>query len=185
MKNMKMRSRIIFLCTILVLMAPFTLGGLYIWKQYQFAESMLDSVAPKYGRLLGVELQKDETSELLEQAHTILSKYAYPEDQDVNQAGSAAQQRVRQILSSAGLQVQSTQVIPVKTEKGFDIIAFSVFAEGDQVSLQSALSVLTAQSPPIFVNAAEMRVNIGANPNPYQPPRMSMQFQFSVLRVHS
>lgn len=109
-------------------------------------------------------------------------QYVYPSDQDATQAGNAAQERIRNIFTSAGLQVISSQVLPAKEEKGFDRIPLTVRAEGELLALQSALAVLSSQMPIIVINEVEVQVRSApSNAEPY----LATLFNLSVLRERS
>jgi general secretion pathway protein M len=112
-----------------------------------------------------------------------LARHAYPSSQDVAQAGSDAQQRVRDIFAKAGLEVASTQVLPAKPVEGFDRIPLVLRVEGNLTALQSALMVLPSQSPSLFVEGFNVQV-IGAF-RPDAPQRLSMQVNLFVLRVRA
>ena len=94
-------------------------------------------------------------------------------------AGNDAQQRIRSILSSAGMTVVSSQVLPAKDEKGIERIPLAVRAEGDIVALQGALAGLAEQKPALLVDDMFIQAQGAANKG---PQRLAVQFSLSVLR---
>lgn len=93
---------------------------------------------------------------------------------------------MRDIFSSAGLQILSSQALPAKTEKGFDRIALSVRAEGDMLAVQSALAVLTSQSPAIVIDDLDIQLQGSlSNADSKTAPRLGANFSLSVLREPS
>ena len=93
------------------------------------------------------------------------------------------QQKVRDLLTRAGLTVVSSQVLPPKEEKGFDRIPLSVRAEGEVLAVDSALAVLSEQLPVMLLSDVEVR-NQGAlqSMNEKMAPRLTLQLSLSVLR---
>lgn len=172
--------------TVIILLLPFAWGGYYMAQKHHWAQTKLAELEPRYARLKGMQEQSGELSSALARAQALRLRYVYPATQDATQAGNAAQQRVRDIFSSAGLQIISSQVLPPKIEKGFDLIPLTVRAEGEILALQSALAVLSSQVPIIVLNELDVQVQGGlGNVNPKLAPRLSAQFGFSVLRERS
>ncbi len=186
MNPLKSRDTMVLATTVMVLLLPLALLGYYMADKHQWAQSQLAELEPRYARLLGLEAQGAEMAELLGRAQAARAKYVYPASQDATQAGNAAQQRVRDIFSSAGLQVISSQVLPPKEEKGFDRIPLAVRTEGEWLAVQSALAVLSSQVPIIVINELDLQVQGGlGNTAGAQAPRLAAQFSLSVLRERS
>lgn len=181
MKNPKLQETVLLLATAALLLLPLTLLGYYIVHKHHWAQERLAELEPRYSRLLGLQEHKAELEAALERARALRSQYIFPPEQDATQAGNAAQQKVRDIFTAAGLQILSIQVLAPKTEKGFERIPLSVRAEGEILALQTALAVLSSQTPIIVVNDLDVHLtNAGATPT--APPRLSANFSLSVLR---
>ena len=186
MKNLKSREIMVLAGAVVLLLLPFLWGGYYIAQKHGSVQTKLAELEPRYSRLLGLQAQRGELSDVLVQVQAARERYVYPAAQDATQAGNAAQQRVRDIFSSAGLQVISSQVLPPKSEKGFDRIPLTVSAEGEALALQSTLAVLSSQEPIIVINVLDVQLQGGlGNPNLKGEPRLSVQFSLSVLRERS
>ncbi len=182
MKRLSSREGVILFCTVALAIVPLALLGWYVQQKHQNAEAQLAQMEPRYARLLGLEAQRADIEALLSSASGARTQYIYPASQDANQTGNAAQQRIREIFSAAGLQVISSQVLPAKDEKGFDRIPLTVRTEGEMLALQSALAVLTSQLPIILINDLDIQIQGYGNPDPKAAPRLSAQFGLSVLR---
>ena len=126
-------------------------GGLYVYNKHQWALARLAELEPRYARFVGMEAGQKELAKATEHAQTLLQQYVYPQEKDLSQAGNDAQQRVRDILSAAGLQVGSSQVLPPKVDAGFDRIQLTVRAEGELVGLQGAL--LASMLEPVYLDS--------------------------------
>ncbi len=148
--------------------------------KYQWAQERLASLEPRYARLLGLEKGGSQLAQALASAQAQLAQCCYAEDRDATQAGNDAQQRLRSIFTSAGMQIISTQVMPPKDEDGFDRIPIAIRLEGELIGLQSALVGLQRQSPEFWVDSLAIQT-IGAV-LATQPQRLGVQLTISVLR---
>ena len=183
MKRISPREGLVLAGFLIVLLLPFLALGWYVAHKHQWAQARLEELEPRYARLLGLEAQRPDIVAALAQADAARSQYTYPASQDANQSGNAAQQRIRDIFSSAGLQVISSQVMPPKDEKIFDRIPITVRTEGEMLAVQSALAVLSNQVPVIIINELEILLPGGlSNANPKVAPRLAASFNLSVLR---
>ena len=174
---------IILLLTAAVLLLPVAGIGFYIFKKNTWAQSILVQFNPRYARLKGLDEQKVPIEETLIRSIGIRSEYVYPSSQDAAQTGNAAQQKIRDLLTAAGLTVVSSQVLPAKSEKGFDRIPLTVRAEGELIAVDTALSVLNEQLPVLLLTDVEVR-NQGnlQSMNTKVAPRIALQLSLVVLR---
>ena len=179
MNNLKLRENLVLAGTVIVLLLPLALLGGYVAHKYQWAQTRLAELEPRYARMKGLEQQRADLEAVLARAQAARVQYVYPAGQDATQAGNAAQQRVRDIFSGADLQVISSQVLPPKAEKGFDRIPVIVRTEGGLLALQSALAVISSQVPVIVID--ELEVQVRSSP-PNVEPHLAAQFNLSVLR---
>jgi general secretion pathway protein M len=85
------------------------------------------------------------------------------------------------LLSQSGLEVVSSQVLAPKVDRLFDRVPLVVRTEGDLIGLQSALMVLTNQSPAILMDGLTVQVVGSAKAD--APQRLSAQLSLSVLRI--
>ena len=173
----------ILLGTIALVLLPLVALGVYAANKHQWAQARMAELEPRYARLKGLDLQREEIDQALERAIQIRAEYVYPASQDAAQTGNAVQQKVRDLLTRAGLTVVSSQVLPPKEEKGFDRIPLSVRAEGELLAVDSALAVLSVQLPVMLLSDVEVR-NQGAlqSMNEKMAPRLTLQLSLSVLR---
>ena len=103
MNNLKLRENLVLVVTVIVLLLPLVLLGGYIAHKYQWAQTRLAELEPRYARMQGLEQQRADLEAVLARAQAARVQYVYPAGQDATQAGNAAQQRVRDIFSGAGL----------------------------------------------------------------------------------
>lgn len=165
--------------TALVLL-PLALGMGYVWRKHQWAQSEIERVTPRYARLAGLQ-QAPLLDERLATAQRDLTQYVYSASMDATQAGNDAQQRVRAVLGTAGLTVVSSQVLPTKTDKGFERISLSVRVEGELIHLQSALAVLPGLTPVVLIDGVNIQV-VGVQ-RADRPQRLAVQLNLSVLHA--
>ncbi len=183
MKTIAVRRMALVALLLAVALLPIIGGAVYVRGKHAWGNERLAQIEPRYARLLGLESQRAELEAARQRATELRAQYVYSSASDGTQTGNQAQQKVRDLFSSAGLQVITSQVLPAKEEKGFDRIQLVLRAEGEILGLQSALAVLGAQQPIIVINELDVQVMGGlANINPKMPPRLSAQFTLSVLR---
>lgn len=182
MKRWLSKERLVLALTIISVAMPLVAGGIYVYNKRQWAQSRLDELEPRYARFMGLEVGKSELATASEHARSLLEQYVYPQDKDISQAGNDAQQRVRDILSAAGLQVGSSQVVPPKVDATFDRIQLTVRAEGELAALQGALIGLSTLKPAIFVDS--MTASVMGTPKAEVSQKLAIQLNLSALRVH-
>ena len=90
--------------------------GIFTYQKHQWAQSRLDELEPRYARLKGLMASTAEIEQVKSQAQATIARYVYPAEQDASQVGNAAQQRVRDLFTAAGLQIVSSQVLPAMTK---------------------------------------------------------------------
>ncbi|MPM46913.1 hypothetical protein SDC9_93620 [bioreactor metagenome] len=134
---------------------------------------------PRFARLLGIQRSADKLDQGLASVNERISQFIYPNEMDATQAGNAAQQSVRSVLSTAGLTVVSSQVLPTKADQGFERITLSVRAEGELIQLQAALAVLPSLTPVILVDGVSIQV-VGQH-RADKPQRLATELKLSVL----
>jgi general secretion pathway protein M len=169
----------------LVIAAAFVLlaGGTiaYAVGKHLWASDRLAELEPRHARLLGIEASGPALDKALIERRALFGRHAYPSSQDVARAGSEAQQRARELFTKAGLEVSSTQVLPAKAVDGFDRIPVAIRVEGDLAALQSALVVLPAQSPSLFVESINLQTAVLPKPEPN--PKLAVLVNLFVLRA--
>ena len=159
-------------------------GGVsYIaWGVKQRAEQQLADIEPRHARLLGLLAAQSTLDGTMEKVQALRAELIYPSTQDAAQAGNAAQQRARDILTSAGLQVLSSQVLQPKEDTGFDRIALTFRTEGHAVALLGALVALRSQTPTLVVSELEVQ---SQSTQPDAAPRLAVQLTLTVMRARS
>lgn len=150
MKRNARRDLSVVLVTLALVLTPLGLLGAYLYSKYEWATQRIAEVEPRHARLSGLIAHKDSLALAQAQAVDRLAQYLHPAGQDANQVGNDVQQRIRSVLSTAGLSIVSTQVLAAKEEKNFERIPLVVRAEGDMMAVQLALAALDEQKPAIL-----------------------------------
>ena len=155
-------------------------AGYTIYGKHQMAARRMAELEPRHARLQGLLGGANALQQAQTQAQGMVAQYVYPAETDANQVGNAAQQRVRNLFTTAGLQIVSSQVMPAKAEKNYDRVPLAVRAEGDLLALQGALVGLSGQTPAIVVRG--MNVQTVGSVRADAPQRLAVQFDLFVLR---
>lgn len=154
-------------------------AGWLVWTKHQQAAARMADIEPRHARLAGILQREAEFTEQVAEVNQRLSELVYPSSVESQAAGTDAQQRVRQLFTSAGLNLASSQVLEPKVEGAFDRIPMAVRLDGDLVALQTALSGLDTLRPVVWID--NMSVQTGAIPRD-QAPRLNISLNLSVLR---
>jgi general secretion pathway protein M len=154
-------------------------AGWLVWTKHQYAAARMADIEPRHARLAGILQRETEFTEQVAEVNQRLNELVYPSSVESQAAGTDAQQRVRQLFASAGLNLASSQVLEPKAEGSFDRIPMTVRLDGDLVALQTALSGLDTLRPVVWID--NMSVQTGAIPRD-QAPRLNISLNLSVLR---
>lgn len=174
------RSGVVFWWLVLAaVVGGVAFAGVYVWQKHQWATERLAEIEPRHARLAGMKQRQDELAEQGVQAKKRLEELVYPAGIEVVAAGNDAQQRVRQVLTAAGLSLVSSQTLEPKVEGAFDRVPLSVRVDGDLLALQTALNALDTLRPVIWIDG--MSVQSTGSP-PDRPTRLNVSFNLSVLR---
>ncbi len=168
---------------LLALAGAVAVAAVRVWSVHEAAREQLETLEPRYARMVGLGADSARLQTALAQAGQALGRHVYPAGRDVSQAGNDAQQRVREIFSKAGLDVVSIQLLPVKTVAPFDRIPVSLRIEGEMTALQAALAVLPTMSPTLFVEGLSLQSANALQPG--GPARVVAQFELFVLRARA
>lgn len=174
------QGTILLLLMALTMLAVLLGGGGAIYKKYQAGAVRLAELEPRHARMQGLQRNAAKLEDAQTEAQAMLARYVYPAENDASQVGNAAQQRVRSLLTMAGLQIVSSQVLPAKSEKNYDRVPLAVRAEGDLLALQGALIALSGQSPAILVKG--LNVQTVGSVKADTPQRLAVQFDMFVLK---
>jgi len=178
---------------LLVLLAAAAAFG-WIYAKHHRAQQQLDDLEPRYARLLGMQAQQDEVRQALQRIATVKARHIYPAENDATQTGNALQQRLRDVLTQAGLSVISSQVRIPAAEKTDDAAAQAygrveilLSVDGSWHALQQALLAVQGIRPDVWLD--EMRIMLLGNlqnvRQPEMPARLQTQLVFHILRSNA
>jgi len=174
-----------------VLLLILLLGGGYAVRKHLWARETLASVEPRHARLAGLLQNQERITQIQQQLQANLAEYAYGPDQDAASVGNTALQRVRDLASTHGLRVASSQTGTPKedAEQGFDRIGLELRLEGDWASTFELLRGLATVRPAVFTETAQFsaaganfRGRGNYNPNPVPNQTVAVQLGLFVLR---
>jgi general secretion pathway protein M len=165
----------------LFLLLPLGGAAWFVWQKNKIAHAKLDEVEPRYARMLGLTANAAELTQSITQANALLARHVYPATQDVTQVGNSAQQRSRDFFTTAGMDVVSSQVLPVKPSQGFEKVALAMRVEGSLMALQTGFATMAASQPTVWVDG--YTVQTVGNVNAMQPVRLTVALNLYVLRA--
>lgn len=165
---------------LLLLLGLATAAVWLVLRVHGGAQRQLDSIEPRFARLLGLIDQRAALEAAATAAGAELARHSYPAGREVSQAANDAQQRAREVFSKAGLDVISSQVLAAREGRRFDRVPISLRIEGDMAALQAALAALPAQTPTLYVEG--ITVQGGPAPRNEAEVRLVVQIELYVLR---
>lgn len=174
------RPVIMKLVLVLCLVLGLLWGMIEAVQRHRAAQASLDEIAPRHARLLGL-IEKGGDIQAADQAlQEAMAPWTYPADRDASQTGNAAQQRVRDLLAQAGLDVMSSQVLPAQETPFFDRIPLVFRVSGEPVALHSALAVLSGAKPAVLLDNWSVQNAVSVRGD--APPRLAVELRLTVLR---
>lgn len=156
-------------------------AAFYVYQRHTAVDEQLTHLEPRYARLLGLQGSAATLDNLTDEAQKTLAKYVYPAGKEKTQAGTDAQQAIRETFTKAGLEIISSQTLPPKPGKFFERIPLTVRVEGDIIKLQAALVVLASLTPVVLVDSFTVQTVGLVRADTAQ--RLTSQFEFTVLRA--
>ena len=167
---------------------------LQMWFLRQDFADQIEAIQPRTARLLGILDSIDQLDLASDTAQNTLGELVYSVDQDSAKAASYMQQQVRELLTSAGLTVSGSQILPRREVSGFDRLSLDITAEGDIDALDEALSGLEVMRPLVFVESLKVqpkrtrsRRRRGRSPpevaDVSDPRKLGVRFQLFSLRL--
>ena len=177
------REATVIALTALLALVPLVLIAGYLYSKQQWADSKISEVSPRYARLTGLIANKGNLLQASDMAGAQVFAYVYPSAQDAVQIGNEVQQKMRGVLSSAGLTVVSSQVMPVKDskdDKEFERIPLTVRAEGELLAVYLAIAAMSEQKPAVLLDSLSVQTS-GVPLKGVQ--RMAVQLNLLVLRA--
>lgn len=136
---------------VVFLLAMAVLGG--VLDRSQAYADALDSVTPRYARLLGIQGEAEGVHLALETSRAQLGRLAYPSTMPADRVGADVQQKLRGLAEAAGFAVVSSQLGSVDAEEMFEVIPLVIRVEGSLESLQSLLRGVEALEPVVELRA--------------------------------
>ncbi|AUN95753.1 type II secretion system protein GspM [Pseudazoarcus pumilus] len=96
----------------------------------QWAAETLDSIEPRYARLLGLRDAEARIAEADQALTERLRALAYSAATPADRAGAELQQRLRAQAAESGFSVVGSQIQPARELDGFEAVAVSAVMEG-------------------------------------------------------
>lgn len=156
--------------------------GVELWSTHVQARQQIESIEPRMARLLGLGSDKARLETAARDLRAQAERHAYPATRDATQAGNDAQQRVRDLLTRAGLDVLQIQVLPPRQAGAFDRIPIALRCEGELAAVHAALAALSSSAPSLFVEGFSMQ---GSAAPDARAQRVATELQLFVLRARA
>lgn len=120
------------------------------------AQGRISDLEPRIARLQGLVNNEWALRDSAGQVDTRLAELGYPASEDANTVAATLQAEVRQLFAEAGLGVSNSQVMPIRKEENFDLIAIKLTASGGIGALDAALIGVSAFRPLLLVESMDV-----------------------------
>lgn len=181
--DVRLRDRALRAIGLLLIALPLVWAGVQLAGWHARTRADVEHLQARHARLLGIVAQRGEIDAALNATQATRNAHVYPADGDPVQTGNLAQQRLRDLLTQAGLQVRSSQVLAAIEEHGLHRIGLSLGLDGDLASLQRALRLLKDLTPVVLVDELDVRVQGALNAQrATQATRLTVRLRLSVLK---
>lgn len=174
------KEQILQLITGLILVSAIVALATNMVQRHLFAQNALDSITPRYERLLGIQESAKDMQGLTQSSLDLLQAYAYPASRDASQIGTDIQQKLRSALASQNMAIQSSQVLAEEEDGALLAVPVELRIEGNIQSLREALTSLSAQRPLIQLRSITLQKGRKLNVN--TPVLLTIQAKFFAWR---
>ncbi len=116
----------------------------------------IETIEPKTARLLGITQSVDQLDVASNEASGRLRELAYGADRDSATTAAAMQQNIRELMTTAGLSVSGSQILPQRKSATFDRLSLEITADGNIEALDAVLAGLEAMRPLVFIETLKV-----------------------------
>ena len=142
-----------------VLLLALAAAALWVAGVHQRAAARLAELEPRHARLAGLLQSGERLTQAQQALQANLAQFVHPPEADAAQLGNTVLQRVRELATTQGLRVTSSQTAAPREDKdqpGFGRIGVSLRVEGDWPQLQGLLRALPAERPAIYSDTMQL-----------------------------
>lgn len=142
-----------------VLVALLVSAVSFVITRHHWATDLVEQLEPRYARLEGLRASGATLQQTEQALSANLARLAFGAEGDPAQAGNAALQHLRSAMSSRGVQVSSSQVLPAREEGSFLRIGLNLRVEGELTALRDLMRDMAqpqTQMPVIFSESIQL-----------------------------
>lgn len=187
------RPTIVVGCSLGMLLVLVLYWVLHFWFLRQGFVEEIDAIQPRIARLMGIMQSAEQLHQASGDAGGMLHELAYPDDRDSATTAAAMQRDIRELMTSAGLSISGSQILPLRRGDGFDLLSLEVTAAGNVDALEEAFVNMEEMRPLVFVKLVKVKPTRNRSrraskrdeetPEAGDPRKLSAQFQLISLRL--
>lgn len=138
---------------------------------------------PRYARLQGFIQSVDTLRINSAEVASSLRDLTYPAEDDLAATGASAQQHLRRLLESSGLDVSGSQVLSPEEHEGYLEIRLDLEANGPMEALEQALLALSEARPLVFVRSLDLAPQHNRRRNAPEVQNVVLSLEASVVKL--
>lgn len=127
------------------------------WVLRQGYQEEIERLGPRIARMQGLIDAEDQLRISAGRLGSQVSSLVYPPTQDSAAVSAALQKDIRQIMTSAGLTVTNSRILPLVQEESFDRIGLSLAVSGRLDALDAALLEMAAYTPVLLIESLDIK----------------------------
>ena len=151
------RATLVVACSLGLIVLFALYWALHFWLLRQDFVGEIEAIQPRTARLLGIMESVDQLRVASNEAGGMLRELAYPANRNSATTAAAMQQDIRELMTSAGLSISGSQILPTRGADGFDRLSLDITAEGNIDALDEAFSILGLMRPLVFVKSVTVK----------------------------
>jgi len=129
-----------------------------LWQVRQAYAREIDTIYPRLARLQGIMQVREELQVAAGRVAGDVEDAVYgPQSGDTATTAAAMQQQIRDVMSSAGMSVTGSQVLPVRQVDGLLHLELRLSAAGNTDALDAAITALRLVRPLVIVQAISIQ----------------------------
>ena len=145
----------------------------------------IDAIEPRVARMQGLIDKEDSLRKSLSSVRTVMNDHVYRQATDAEGVAASLQAEARRIVSSTGMEVTNSQVLPIRKRDMFDYISVKLVARGTMAQLDQSLSELADFRPVIFVESIDAFPNRRRGRNVEEEQVLTVSLELLSLRLAS
>ena len=131
--------------------------ALDFWLMRAGYQSEIDRLQPRVSRMLGLLESEQQLQVAADRLTTQVASLVYPASEDPATISAALQKNIRQIMTTAGLSVTNSRILPLSQDEQFARVGLVLTVTGGLDALDAALLELSDYTPLLLIDSLDIK----------------------------